>query len=74
VAIVIQSRAPGDLIWRDEARRCNHFTAYKTAKAKARLTGRVYRLMDQHGEVLEQIREDQHSKHQLPEEPTASKR
>jgi hypothetical protein len=55
VTIVIQSRATDELIWRDEARRRNHFSAYKTAKAKARLTGRVYRLVDQEGEVLEQI-------------------
>jgi hypothetical protein len=73
VAIVIQSRAPDDLIWRDEARRSNHFSAYKTAKAKARLTGRVYRLVDKEGEVLEHIREDQCSKQQRPDEPTAPK-
>jgi hypothetical protein len=56
VAIVIQSRASDELIWRDEVWRRNHFTAYMTAKAKARLTGRVYRLLDQNGVVLEQVR------------------
>jgi len=56
VAIVIQSRAFDELIWRDEVWRRNHFTAYMTAKAKARLTGRVYRLLDQNGVVLEQVR------------------
>jgi hypothetical protein len=56
MAIVIQSRAPDDLIWRDEVWRRNHFTAFMTAKAKARLTGRIYRLVDQNGVVLEQVR------------------
>ena len=56
MAIVIQSRASDELIWRDEVWRRNHFTAYMTAKAKARLTGRVYRLLDQNGVVLEQVR------------------
>jgi uridine kinase len=53
--IVIQSRASGELVWRDEVLRTNHFKAYMTAKAKARLTGRVYRLVDRDGVVLEQI-------------------
>ena len=55
MVVVIQSRASGDLVWRDEVLRTNHFKAYMTAKAKARLTGRVYRLVDRDGVVLEQI-------------------
>jgi hypothetical protein len=55
LVIVIQSRASGELVWRDEVLRTNHFKAYMTAKAKARLTGRVYRLVDRDGVVLEQI-------------------
>jgi hypothetical protein len=52
---VIQSRARDELVWRDEASRSTHFTAYMTAKAKARLTGRVYRLVDHDGVVIEQV-------------------
>jgi hypothetical protein len=57
VVVVIQSRARDDLVWRDEVWRRNQFTAFMTARAKARLTGRVYRLVDQDGAVLEQVRE-----------------
>lgn len=53
---MLQSRTGDELIWRDEESRCNHFTAYITAQVKARLTGRTYRLLDQDGAVLEQIR------------------
>lgn len=55
LAIVIQSRARDELVWRDEASRSTHFTAYMTAKAKARVTGRVYRLVDRDGVVIEQV-------------------
>jgi hypothetical protein len=55
LVIVIQSRASGELVWRDEASRSNHVKASMTAKAKARVTGRVYRLVDRDGVVLEQI-------------------
>jgi hypothetical protein len=55
LAIVIQSRARDELVWHDEASRSTHFTAYMTAKAKARLTGRIYRLVDRDGVVIEQV-------------------
>ena len=61
VTIVIQSRAADELVWRDEVWRRNHLTAFMTARAKARLTGRVYRLVDQDGVVLEQVCESRHS-------------
>lgn len=57
LVIVIQSRARDELVWRDEASRNTHFSAYMTAKAKARLTGRVYRLVDRDGVVLDQVRQ-----------------
>jgi len=60
LAIVIQSRARDELVWRDEVWKRNHLTAYLTARAKARLTGRIYRLLDQDGAVIEQIRETGH--------------
>jgi hypothetical protein len=52
---VIQSRARDELIWRDELCGRNLLRASITARAKARLTGRIYRLVDQDGVVLEQI-------------------
>jgi hypothetical protein len=58
MVVVIQSRARDELVWRDEVWRRNLFTAYMTARAKARLTGRVYRIVDRDGAVLEQIRGD----------------
>jgi hypothetical protein len=60
LAIEIQSRARDELVWRDEVWKRNHLTAYLTARAKARLTGRVYRLLDQDGAVIEQFRETGH--------------
>jgi hypothetical protein len=60
VVVVIQSRARDELVWRDEMWKRNHLTAYLTARAKARLTGRVYRLLDQDGAVIEQFRETGH--------------
>ena len=60
LAIVIQSRARDELVWRDEVWKRNHLTAYLTARAKARLTGRIYRLLDQDGAVIEQFRETGH--------------
>lgn len=58
MVVVIQSRARDELVWRDEVWRRNLITAYMTARAKARLTGRVYRIVDRDGAVLEQIRGD----------------
>lgn len=55
MAIVIQSRAPEETCWRTEVCRRNRFTAFMTAQAKARLTGRHYRLLDQDGVVIEQV-------------------
>ncbi len=56
VVVVIQSRARDELVWRDEVWRRNQFTAYMTARAKARLTGRIYRLVDADGVVIDQVR------------------
>ena len=55
--IVIQSRARDEKVWRDEVRKTNHLTACLTARAKARVTGRIYRLLDQDGAVIEQFRD-----------------
>lgn len=57
--IMVQSRAIDECVWRDEVWRRNSITAYTTARAKARLTGRVYRLVDQDGFELEQVRDHQ---------------
>lgn len=56
MAIVIQSRGHDDEDWRDEVWRRTHFEAFTAARTKARLTGRVYRLVDQEGQVLEEVR------------------
>jgi hypothetical protein len=56
MAIVIQSRGHDEEDWRDEVWRRTHFEAYTAARTKARLTGRVYRLVDQEGQVLEEVR------------------
>ena len=66
---MIQSRASDELIWRIEVSRSNHFTAYMTAKAKARLTGRVYRLVDLDGVVLEQIHHQRPSARTSDQQP-----
>jgi hypothetical protein len=55
VPIVIQSLAKDELAWRHEASRPNLLTASITARAKAHLTGRIYRLVDQDGIVLERV-------------------
>jgi len=60
VTVVIQSRARDELVWRDEVWKRNHLTAYLTARAKARVTGRIYRLLDQDGAVIEQFCEPCH--------------
>ena len=52
---VIQSRAVDELAWTHEVWRRNRFHAYLTAKAKAQLTGRVYRLLDDEGIELERV-------------------
>ena len=56
MAIVIQSRGHDDQEWRDEVWRRTHFEAFTAARTKARLTGRIYRLVDREGQVLEEIR------------------
>ena len=55
MAVVIQSRAPNEESWHLEGSKRNHLKAYLTALAKARVTGRIYRLVDRDGAVLEQI-------------------
>jgi hypothetical protein len=57
MVVMIQSRARDELVWRDEVWRRNQFSASMTARVKARLTGRVYRLVGQDGSVLEHVRE-----------------
>ena len=56
VPIVIQSRSIDDSEWSDEVWRRTHFEAFVVAKNKAKLTGRIYRLVDQDGAVLEEVR------------------
>jgi hypothetical protein len=54
--VVIQSRSVDDDSWSDEVWRRTHFEAYVVARNKAKLTGRIYRLVDQDGAVLEEVR------------------
>ncbi|NDG74681.1 MAG: hypothetical protein EBX49_04955 [Synechococcaceae bacterium WB8_1B_136] len=56
MAIVIQSRGPNEQDWRNEVWRRSHFEAYTAARTKAQLTGRIYRLVDQNGVILEEVR------------------
>jgi hypothetical protein len=54
--IVIQSRSFDETEWSDEVWRRTHFEAFVVAKNKAKLTGRIYRLVSEEGEVLEEVR------------------
>ena len=54
--IVIQSRSFDKTDWSDEVWRRSHFEAYVVAKTKAKLTGRIYRLVNEAGDVLEEVR------------------
>ena len=54
--IVIQSRSIDEPDWSDEVWRRTHFEAYVVAKTKAKLTGRIYRLVNEAGDVLEVVR------------------
>jgi len=54
--IVIQSRSFDESDWSDEVWRRTHFEAFVAAKNKAKLTGRIYRLVNDQGEVLEEVR------------------
>lgn len=54
--IVIQSRSIDEPDWSDEVWRRTHFEAYVVARNKAKLTGRIYRLVDDEGEVVEEVR------------------
>jgi hypothetical protein len=54
--IVIQSRSFDESDWSDEVWRRTHFEAYVVAKTKAQLTGRIYRLVNDQGEVIEEVR------------------
>jgi hypothetical protein len=54
--IVIQSRRLDEPDWGDEVWPRNHCEAYVMAKTKAKLTGRIYRLVNEAGEVLEEVR------------------
>jgi len=56
VPIVIQSRSIDEPDWSDEVWRRTHFEAYVVARNKAKLTGRIYRLVDDEGEVVEEVR------------------
>ena len=55
--VVIQSRGVDDADWSDEVWRRTQFEAYLLAMGKARRTGRIYRLVDQDGIVLEEVRQ-----------------
>ena len=52
---MIQSRGPQEANWRDEVCRRTRFEAFMAARTKARVTGRVYRLVDRDGLVLEVV-------------------
>jgi len=54
--IVILSRSFDETDWSDEVWRRTHFEAYVVAKTKAELTGRIYRLVNEAFEVLEEVR------------------
>ncbi len=54
--IVIQSRSFDETDWSDEVWRRTHFEAFAVAKHKAKLTGRIYRLVNDEGVVLEEVR------------------
>ena len=54
--IVIQSRSHEETDWRNEVWRRTRDEAYVLAKCKANLTGRIYRLVNDQGEVLEEVR------------------
>ena len=54
--IVIQSRSFDESNWSDEVWRRTHFEAFVVDKNKAKLTGRIYRLVNDQGEVLEEVR------------------
>jgi hypothetical protein len=54
--IVIQSRSFDETDWSNEVWRRTHFEAFVVAKTKAKLTGRIYRLVNGEGEVLEEVR------------------
>ena len=53
--IVIQSRSFDETDWSDEVWRRSHFEAYVVAKTKAKLTDRMDRLVNEAGEVLEEV-------------------
>jgi hypothetical protein len=55
VPIVIQSRGVDETVWISEVRRRNRVHAVLTARAKAQITGRIYRLVDEQGVELEQV-------------------
>ena len=53
---MIQSRSFDESDWIDEVWRRTHFEAFVVAKNKAKLTGRIYRLVNEEGEVLQEVR------------------
>ena len=55
VPIVIQSRGVDETVWICEVRRRSRVHAVLTARAKAQITGRIYRLVDERGVELEQV-------------------
>jgi hypothetical protein len=54
--IVIQSRSHAETDWRNEVWRRTRDEAYVLAKCKANLTGRIYRLVNDQGKVIEEVR------------------
>lgn len=59
--IVIQSRGANETVWISEVCRCDRAQALLTAQAKAQITGRAYRLLDERGVELDQV-----NRHQRP--------
>ena len=53
--IVIQSRGVDETVWICEVRRRSRVHAVLTARAKAQITGRIYRLVDERGVELERV-------------------
>ena len=55
VPIEIQSRGSDESVWINEVWRSDRDHALLTAQAKAQITGRSYRLLDERGVHLDQV-------------------
>lgn len=54
--VAIQSRGFDEPEWSNHQWRRSHFEAYLTAMNQAKLTGRIYRLLNDEGQVIEEVR------------------